>query len=108
MHLPDLLCVRQTGNIACSNCQTGCVFERYIAPEVLLHVGHNYTADYFSLGVVTFEILTCRSPFRHHDVIDTHRATLRGITGEPVLRKQSVSYWNVMLQRGFFLRQQTL
>lgn len=29
-----------------------------IAPEVLLHLNHSYSADYFALGVLTYELMT--------------------------------------------------
>ena len=29
-----------------------------IAPEVLLHLNHSYTADYFALGVLIYELMT--------------------------------------------------
>jgi hypothetical protein len=28
------------------------------APEVLLHLDHSYTADYFAIGIITYELMT--------------------------------------------------
>lgn len=35
-----------------------CVFLEYVAPEVILNRGHDISADYWSLGVLMFELLT--------------------------------------------------
>lgn len=34
------------------------VLSEYVAPEVILNRGHDISADYWSLGVLMFELLT--------------------------------------------------
>lgn len=38
--------------------QTNLFFTEYVAPEVILNRGHDISADYWSLGVLMFELLT--------------------------------------------------
>jgi len=35
----------------------------YVSPEILLEKGHTLTTDYWSLGILTFELLTGKPPF---------------------------------------------
>jgi serine/threonine protein kinase len=42
---------------------TLCGTPLYIAPEVILNRGHNYSADHWSLGCLVYEMLTGRTPF---------------------------------------------
>ncbi|XP_053727267.1 cGMP-dependent protein kinase 1 [Synchiropus splendidus] len=43
----------------------------YIAPEIILGHGHSFAADFWSLGVLVFELLSGRLPFSGPDLIKT-------------------------------------
>ena len=30
----------------------------FLAPEVLLHLNHTYVADYYAIGILTYELMT--------------------------------------------------
>jgi serine/threonine protein kinase len=57
-----------------------CGTEQYMAPEELLRQGHNFAADWWSLGIILSELLTGRHPFR----ASTHLGTLKLIVNSDV------------------------
>ena len=46
---------------------TVCGTPEYISPEIIYNVGHDGTADYWALGVLTFELLSGITPFSTPD-----------------------------------------
>lgn len=50
----------------------------YIAPEILLNQPHTFTADYWSLGVIIYELLCGEPPFHGETETETHTNILRG------------------------------
>jgi protein kinase A len=56
---------------------TLCGTPEYICPEIILNVGHGRAADWYTLGIFTYELLVGRPPFMHSDTYEVFKMTLR-------------------------------
>lgn len=64
-------CIAGVDNKRC--CSTLCGSADYVAPEIIRGEGYGYSADYWSLGCVLFELLTGFPPFYRSSDCDNQR-----------------------------------
>ncbi|XP_065358150.1 cGMP-dependent protein kinase 1 isoform X2 [Calliphora vicina] len=51
----------------------------YVAPEIILDRGHDRSVDYWALGILVFELLVGKTPFRGQNQIKIYQQILGGI-----------------------------
>jgi len=61
---------------------TTCGTPQYMAPEVLIGTGHTKAVDWWSLGIMTFELMTGAPPFMsdRDEVLQIYSKVMRGIS----------------------------
>ncbi|KAJ1821812.1 hypothetical protein GGH91_000972 [Coemansia sp. RSA 2671] len=80
----------------------------YMAPEVVSGGGYTFSIDWWSLGVVMYECVYGRRPFRHKkNADDLRRALLYEEIQFPIIADVQVSYDCISAMRGFLHKDPT-
>eukprot|EP00768_Dysnectes_brevis_P002661 gnl/Dysnectes_brevis/1965_a2259_1334.p1 GENE.gnl/Dysnectes_brevis/1965_a2259_1334~~gnl/Dysnectes_brevis/1965_a2259_1334.p1 ORF type:complete len:834 (+),score=269.58 gnl/Dysnectes_brevis/1965_a2259_1334:221-2722(+) len=77
-----------------------CGTPEYIAPEVLVGVGHGKAVDFWTVGILFYEMLVGHAPFVHTQRTELYRRVLRGAVSIPhFISDEARSFISQCLQR---------
>mmetsp|Transcript_7817 Transcript_7817/g.22947 ORF Transcript_7817/g.22947 Transcript_7817/m.22947 type:complete len:519 (-) Transcript_7817:160-1716(-) len=68
---------------------TVCGTPEYMAPEVTSFIGYTCAADWWSLGIVIYEMMVAETPFAAEDPVEIRKNAQRGIEAVPLPEKGS-------------------
>merc|ERR1711988_1747413 len=86
---PENLLLNETGHIKITDMglakfvigktYTTCGTPDYFAPEVIASIGHTHAVDWWTLGILMFELMTGHPPFESSDPMKTYQKVMQGI-----------------------------